>query len=273
MMIDHPLIANTNTLSRRGARMAALGALLLVLAFAGSIWQLDRIEVQLKAKRAELIANEDQLLLVRSQMSTLSKEVSQLRVRLRQFRELNKRLDDAIRPQTDRDYQTSVKLLLDVVKFDPENEVALFWLSRAYSKLEQHNLAMHYAERAIKIDRSYVDPYVIMVWSLHRAGYRKHAVEYLKYALNLSIDAYGHFWVRQRELSELWKIKDFRDEFLAHEQKIRYVQSQLAHRGLYSGEVDGLVGSRTRHAITQYSVSQGITNNVTMNSLIQLLRR
>lgn len=44
----------------------------------------------------------------------------------------------------------------------------------------------------------------------------------------------------------------------ANSEQIEEVQRKLADRGLYSGQIDGIVGPRTRAALTQFHAQQGI---------------
>lgn len=53
-----------------------------------------------------------------------------------------------------------------ILKDDPSNETALYWLARAYAKLGRFGDSIDCASEAIAIDHSYIDPYVIMVYSL-----------------------------------------------------------------------------------------------------------
>ena len=260
---------SNNPLSRVAAKITALGALLTLLAFVGTLWQLHTLETQLKAKRTELEGTARQLLLLKTQASSLSSQVQSLKSEVQRFRQFNQKFDAAIRPQTDRDYATSAERLLPIVREYPNNEVALYWLARAYSKINKYVPAVDCASKAIAIDPLYIDPYEVLVFSLHFSGRQQEAVQQLQHALNINIEAYPYFWAQTRDLEDLWRIQVYRNVFLAHERKIRAIQQALSVRGLYKGKTDGLVGSLTRAAVDQFCQSQGITNSIPVDLLLQ----
>ena len=262
----------TQSASRRASRIAAVGALIVIISFVCVLWQLHNFELQLERKRAELQWSKAQLTSIQKEATNLSNEVINLKIQLRNFRQLNQKFDEAIRPQTDRNYRVSAEKLLEVVKADPNNEVALYWLSHAYSKLGKYPEAIDAASKAIKLDPNYVDPYLVMVWSLHFSGRQAQAADYLRSGLNISIDAYGYFWGRKREIDELWKVKTYLDIFYAHEKTLRTIQILLAEKGLYSGRVDGMVGSGTRTALAKFYAAQSITNSLPVKTLVQRLQ-
>lgn len=266
------------TSTRRISQITAFAALLVVVGLSGAVYTAYVTEESLAVARRDLKIERENVAAMRADKVRLTKELEELKSQLKKIRELNQELDEAIRLQANERNRESIKKLTEVLKVYPQSEVALYWLSRAYFKAKDYSAALSTAERSIEIDPAYIDPHAIVVYALHGMGKDKEAAGRLQSALDLNIDAYGHFLGRTRELEELWKVKVFRDVFLKHQARIAEIQNLLIRRGFLrpdrngKGGADAIVGSHTRESVDRFCHESGIAGQPKVSVLLSLLK-
>lgn len=261
--------------SRNANRITAIGALVVISAFAGGLALLFSLDREVTDKRTQLQSLVAQFQQVKQQKERLLQENSDLKRFRNALKRVNQELEDTVRLQQSRQYLKAWEKAYSILARDPENEVAHTYAAHSCFQLGRYKESMAYSLQAIAIDPTYLDPYVPLVCALIRLGDASSAVAHLNRILNESTYNYMAIISRKRYFDEIWGNRACRAALIQHQQKLQSIQERLRDLGYYtcaSCKIDALFGAETEAAIEKFLVARGIAQKPTVNGLVESLR-
>jgi len=263
-MNEADVAALAHRFARRGSVIAAAGALVLILSFAYAVYRLAGVERRIAELNAEIASKSRHI-------QELDATRAKLRGELEKFRRLGATMNRAVEQVWGRDYPAALTLLEEVLQVDPTNTSALYWKALSLYRTGRHADAVREANRAVKLDQRFFDPYVVLVFALERLGRSAEAAERLGFALNLRVTNLNHLSFRQADLVDLLSSPVLEATILDHRETLIEIQRRLKALGFYPGTLDGLVGPKTVAAIEAFFDARGIKGELSVPALRALL--
>lgn len=264
--------------ARGGNRISAVGFLAFLIGFAFAITQLVRLEHEVAEKKRELISTTAQLAQLRQEKSALEderkrlqKENQDLRQQKQELKKANQAMEEATRLQMNRQYEESLKKLAIVLRNDPENEVAYCYYALSCYHMGRYRESVTNALRSLQIAPDYFDPNVPLICSLNKLSRQEEAAQFLRKTLDSSIESELTLVSRKRYYDEIWRDKKMRSVLIAHQNKVKTLQTRLKNLGYYSSYecvIDGMIGRNTLFAIQKFTQAARMTNNISVDSLL-----
>lgn len=255
-------MVGSNKIANRAQLTSAIGILFLTTAFGISILQLFRL-----GDRVTQMSQQVKSLGV--EQKRLIQENSQLRQQAEQLKESNKLLDEAIHLNMNRDYTNSIIKIDQVLQQDPKNVTALYWKAHACYRLNAFSESAELACKSINIDQDYFDPWVVLILDSHKMGQFSYAENCINRVINARIENYSLLFSRTTEWLMLWR--QYKNDFVRHENKLRAIQANLGRLGYYHGPIDAQIGLATENAVNKFCSEHGVLKHLSADELLNLL--